>query len=69
MKRMLAPLRTAALVFLLLALVGAYHNRELLATAAPADLTILLVCLFLPFIPLLLTPMLDPSRERRIDTP
>lgn len=64
MTRVLAPLRAAALLFLLLAVSGAYANRELLASATPRDLTIFLVCLFLPFIPLLLTPILLPSKER-----
>ncbi len=64
MTRVLAPLRVAALLFLLLAVGGAYANRELLASATPRDLLIIVTCLFLPFIPLLLTPILLPFKER-----
>lgn len=63
MNRTLRPLRFAVLTALLLALCGAYGNRELLASATPGDLTILLVCLFLPFIPLVVTPLLLPSKD------
>ncbi len=63
MNRGLRSVRIAVLVALLVALCGAYGNRELLASATPGDLTILLVCLFLPFIPLVVTPILLPSKD------
>jgi hypothetical protein len=52
--------RLVILSVLLTALCGALVHRDLLLQAAPGELAILMVCLFLPVIPLLLTPLLMP---------
>lgn len=58
MMRPYLALRLAVLSFLLLSLGGAWLHRDLLRQAAPGEASIVLACLFLPVLPLLVTPSL-----------